>query len=99
MLDMSVLPDVVFGAGHIHIPPGHVDWAPRVVPSNIPPDAVWLDAPVVAYASLNDFAGNLGHALFDFLLPVFNVLQLLNVYTPNFQLLLAEHQVRAKSLL
>ena len=36
-----------------------------------------------------------GHAMFDFLVPVFNVLQLFQLYTPDFQLLLAEHQVFA----
>ena len=80
-------------AAHVHIPPSHLDWAPTVLPGNIPADAVFSDAPVVAYASLNDFAGNFGHAMFDFVFPVFNILQLLNLYTPSFQLLLAEHQV------
>lgn len=60
---------------------------------DIPEGVVFSDAPVVAYASLNDFAGNFGHALFDFLFPVFNMLQLVSFYTPAFQLLLAQHQV------
>ena len=81
-------------AAHVHIAPSHLDWAPTVVKGDIPANAVFSDAPVVAYASLNDFASNFGHALFDFLFPVFNILQLLNLYTPDFQLLLADHQVR-----
>lgn len=31
--------------------------------------------------------------MFDFLIPMFNLLQLLQLYTPEVQLLLAEHQV------
>ena len=33
--------------------------------------------------------------MFDFLFPVFNVLQLFQLYTPEFQLLLADHQVES----
>ena len=50
-------------------------------------------AHVAVLASLNDFAGNLGHAEFDFLYPVFNIMQMFNMYTSDFQLLLADHQV------
>lgn len=70
-----------------------MDWAPRAMPGAVPQDAVFSTAPVVAYVSLNDAVYNFGHALFDFLFPVFNTLQLLDVYHPDFQLLLAEHQV------
>ncbi len=35
---------------------------------------------------------------FDFLFPVFNTLQLLDVYHPDFQLLLAKHQVNINKL-
>lgn len=68
-------------------------WAPTTLVGDIPPEATFNDAPVVAYVSLNDFAGNFGHALFDFLFPVFNALDLTNTYRPDFQLLLAKHQV------
>ena len=34
-----------------------------------------------------------GHALFDFLYSAFNMMQVLQVYTPEVQLLLASHQV------
>ena len=87
------MPTMHAGAAHVHIPPSHIDWAPTVVAGDIPAGAVFSEAPVIAYASLNDFAGNFGHTLFDFLFPVFNILQLLHLYTPSFQLLLAEHQV------
>ena len=70
-----------------------MDWAPLAMPGAVPQDAVFSTAPVVAYVSLNDAVYNFGHALFDFLFPVFNTLQLLDVYHPDFQLLLAEHQV------
>lgn len=73
--------------------PSPMDWAPQVISGGIPQDAPFSDAPVVAYVSLNDAVFNFGHALFDFLFPVFNTLQLLDVYHPDFQLLLAEHQV------
>ena len=69
-------------------------WAPSIVHAAIPPGAACAEAPVAALASLNDFASNVGHAMFDFLLPVFNSLQLLRAYTPHFQLLLADHQAR-----
>ena len=73
--------------------PSPMDWAPKAVAGSIPGDATFSDAPVVAYVSLNDAVFNFGHALFDFLFPVFNTLQLLDVYHPDFQLLLAKHQV------
>lgn len=73
--------------------PSPMDWAPKAVPGTLPADAVFSDAPVVAYVSLNDAVFNFGHALFDFLFPVFNTLQLMDMYHPDFQLLLAEHQV------
>ncbi|KAK9794589.1 hypothetical protein WJX73_000137 [Symbiochloris irregularis] len=84
-------PDFVSTA-HVHIPPSYLDWAPKVKEGSIPEEAVFSSAPVAAYASLNDFAYNFGHALFDFLFPVFNALQLLNLYSPDFQLILAQHQ-------
>ena len=73
--------------------PSPMDWAPKAMPGAVPQDAMFSTAPVVAYVSLNDAVYNFGHALFDFLFPVFNTLQLLDVYHPDFQLLLAEHQV------
>ncbi len=73
--------------------PSPMDWAPKAVAGTVPGDAAFSDAPVVAYVSLNDAVFNFGHALFDFLFPVFNTLQLLDVYHPDFQLLLAKHQV------
>ena len=92
----------VRGAAHVHIPPGKLNWAPTVVRQTRPPEAVTAASPVAVLASLNDFAYNFGHALFDFLFPVFNMLQLLGLYHPNFQLLLGTHQVgplHARSLL
>lgn len=76
--------------------PSPMNWAPKAVPGVLPADAVFSDAPVVAYVSLNDAVFNFGHALFDFLFPVFNTLQLMDMYHSDFQLLLAEHQVRPK---
>ena len=73
--------------------PSPMDWAPKAMPGALPSDAVFSDAPVVAYVSLNDAVFNFGHALFDFLFPVFNTLQLMDMYHSDFQLLLAEHQV------
>ena len=70
-----------------------MEWAPKAMPGTLPADAVFNDAPVVAYVSPNDAVFNFGHALFDFLFPVFNTLQLMDMYHPDFQLLLAEHQV------
>lgn len=81
-------------AGHVQLPPGHVDWAPTVIPDDIPKIAIFSDAPVAAYASLNDHVSKFSFALFDYIYPVFNLLKLLGVYDPNFQLILAEqHQV------
>ena len=42
-----------------------------------------------------DFLGNFGHVLYDFLFPVFNMLQILGLYTPDFQLVFARLQVQA----
>jgi len=78
--------------------PSPMDWAPKAVAGSIPGGATFSDAPVVAYVSLNDAVFNFGHALFDFLFPVFNTLQLLDVYHPDFQLLLAKHQVNINKL-
>ena len=64
-----------------------------MVEGDIPEDAVFSDSSVAAYASLNDFAFNFGHAMYDILFPAFNVMQLLNIYTPDFQLVLAQQQV------
>lgn len=73
-----------------------MNWAPIVHNGSIPEGAFFHETPVVAYASLNDAAtGNFGHALFDFLFPVFNTLSIVGAYHPDFQLLLAEHQVSA----
>ena len=49
----------------------------------------------MAYVSLNNFAYNFGHALYDFLFPVFNVLQLMKVYQPDFQPLRSTRYVYA----
>ncbi|KAL0030947.1 hypothetical protein WJX79_003275 [Trebouxia sp. C0005] len=84
-------PDFI-NTGHLSMSPSPMDWAPKAVAGSIPEGAVFSDAPVVAYVSLNDAVFNFGHALFDFLFPVFNTLQLLDVYHPDFQLLLAKHQ-------
>ncbi|KAA6418193.1 MAG: hypothetical protein FRX49_11851 [Trebouxia sp. A1-2] len=84
-------PDFI-NTGHLSMSPSPMDWAPKAVAGSIPEGAVFSDAPVVAYVSLNDAGFNFGHALFDFLFPVFNTLQLLDVYHPDFQLLLAKHQ-------
>ena len=85
-------------AGHVKLAPGHIDWAPAVIPDDISKDVPSSDTPVVAYASLNDHVSKFSFALFDFLYPVFNMLKLLGVYDPNFQLLLAEqHQVSLKA--
>ena len=77
----------------MHIAPGKLDWAPTVVRHAKPAEATMAASPVAVLASFNDFASNFGHALFDFLFPVFNQMQLLGLYTPDFQLLLAKHQV------
>lgn len=61
--------------GHSSIPDG-ARWGPAVVPGFIPDQAIFSNASVAALASLNDFAGNFGHALFDFLFPVFNILHI-----------------------
>ena len=81
-------------AAHVHIAPGKLNWAPTVVREQRPPEAFTATSPVAVLASLNDFAFNFGHALFDFLFPVFNMLQLLGLYHPSFQLLLGTHQVQ-----
>lgn len=75
------------------IEPFVLPWAPIVVHKAIPSDAAYASQPVSVYASSNDYAFNYGHALFDFLYAVFNQLQTLQLYTPDFQLLLAQHQV------
>ena len=75
------------------IKPYILPWAPTVVHRAIPNDAAYARQPVAVYASTNDYAFNYGHALFDFLYAVFNQLQTLQLYTPAFQLLLAQHQV------
>ena len=61
----------------------------------IPERHPYSPAPVAVYASLNDFVGSFRHALFDFIVPVFNLLQLFRMYTPDFLLLEAQHQVRS----
>ena len=45
------------------------------------------------FHSLNDFVGSFRHAMFDFILPVFNLMQLFRMYTPEFLLIEATHQV------
>ena len=57
-------------AAHVHIPPTALFWAPDVVKAPRPADAAFAPGPVAVLASLNDFASNFGHALFDFLFPV-----------------------------
>lgn len=48
---------------------------------------------MAVYHSLNDFVGSFRHAMFDLIIPVFNLLQLFRMYTPDFLLLEAQHQV------
>ncbi len=48
-------------SGHSAILP-RMHWAPTMTAGNIPQGATFVDAPVVAYVSLNDLAGNFGHA-------------------------------------
>jgi hypothetical protein len=84
---------IMHSAGHVLMKPFILPWAPEVVQETIPAGAPYSEHPVVVYASSNDFVYNFGHALFDFMYPVFNMLQTLQLYTPDFQLLLAQHQV------
>jgi hypothetical protein len=65
-----------------------------VVLGAIPDTAAYVpyeEAPVHVLASANDFAFNLGHAMYDFLLPVFNLMHVFHTYDPRFQLLLYRH--------
>ena len=66
----------------------------QVFHGRIPEAHPYSSAPVAVYHSMNDFVGSFRHALFDFILPVFNLLQLFRMYTPDFLLLEAQHQVR-----
>ncbi|BDA45779.1 hypothetical protein COCOBI_07-5660 [Coccomyxa sp. Obi] len=77
--------------GHVHILP-YTPWAPKVLHGRIPERHPYSPAPVVVYHSLNDFVGSFRHAMFDFIIPVFNLLQLFRMYTPDFLLLEAQHQ-------
>ena len=65
----------------------------QVLHGRIPERQPYSDAPVAVYQSLNDFVGSFRHALFDFIIPVFNLLQLFRMYTPDFLLIEAAHQV------
>ena len=65
----------------------------QVVHGRIPERYPYSDAPVAVFHSLNDFVGSFRHALFDFILPVFNLMQLFRMYTPEFLLIEAPHQV------
>lgn len=65
----------------------------QVLHGRIPERHPYSPAPVVVYHSLNDFVGSFRHAMFDFIIPVFNLLQLFRMYTPDFLLLEAQHQV------
>ena len=59
---------------------GHSDekrWGPSVVSGPPPAEVTFNTAPVAALVSLNDVPSNFGHAIFDFLLPVFNTLSIL----------------------
>lgn len=69
----------------------------QVLHGRIPERHPYSPAPVAVYASLNDFVGSFRHALFDFIVPVFNLLQLFRMYTPDFLLLEAQHQVHMSS--
>lgn len=58
----------------------------------MPTTAVYTDAPIHVLVSGNDFmASNVGHALYDFLVPAFNIMHLFHMYSPRFQLLLHSH--------
>lgn len=70
--------------------------AVQVLHGRIPERHPYSAAPVAVYHSLNDFVGSFRHALFDFVLPVFNLLQLFHMYTPDFLLIEAQHQVRVQ---
>ncbi|BDA50234.1 hypothetical protein COCOBI_15-3630 [Coccomyxa sp. Obi] len=85
-------PENFVSTGHVTIEPFILPWAPTVIHKAIPSDAPYASQPVAVYASSNDYAFNYGHALFDFLYAVFNQLQTLQLYTSDFQLLLAQHQ-------
>ena len=69
----------------------------QVVHGRIPERYPYSDAPVAVFHSLNDFVGSFRHALFDFILPVFNLMQLFRMYTPEFLLIEAPHQVALPS--
>ena len=56
-------------AAHTEIAPPVINWAPTVVAAARPAAATFAPAPVAALASMNDFVGNFGHALYDFLCP------------------------------
>ena len=62
-------------AGHSRIS-DQIRWRPSIVSRPLPAEATFSTTPVAVLASLNDFPFNFGHALFDFLLPVFNMLSI-----------------------
>ena len=76
--------------GHGGLLTGHMQ---QVLHGRIPERHPYSPAPVAVFASLNDFVGSFRHALFDFIVPVFNLLQLFRMYTPDVLLLEAQHQV------
>ena len=68
-------------------------YALQVLHGRIPDKYPYSDAPVAVFQSLNDFVGSFRHALFDFIIPVFNLMQIFRMYTPDFLLIEATHQV------
>ena len=68
-------------------------YALQVLHGRIPDKYPYSDAPVAVLQSLNDFVGSFRHALFDFIIPVFNLMQMFRMYTPEFLLIEATHQV------
>ena len=85
-------PAAFLNIGHGAILP-YVPWAPVVKWDTMPPGHVWAETDVAVHVSFNTFASHFGHALFDNILPLANLLELFHLWSSDFQTILGPTQV------
>ena len=69
-----------------------VTWKPRFILDTVPSTFVWAEPKVAVYVSFNYAAFHFGHAMYDNLLPLANLLELFHMLGSDFQTILGPVQ-------
>ena len=75
----------------------YVTWKPVIKWDTLPSKFAWAEPDVAVYISFNFAAYHFGHAMYDNLLPLANLLELFHLQNSDFQTILGPIQVNGES--